>query len=484
MRRPALSFRTRLFLLVGGLLLTLAGAQLALTRSLARDLSSEIDLVAFQVSEAVAHEISAQWLPDPAPASGGAAALPTAAHRFVFVGPGDGGERPTALGDESRTVRREVRELPDGGRVEVQTEETRGPGGEIGVRKVVLSLAKGEEASQISIGGARAARAVTIPRGGLERRLEGFTQRLLTGSLAVLGVGLLLAGALAHRLSRPLARLAGAAREVGEGQLGLQVPVERSDEVGQALAAFNRMSGRLAELEERARQATAERQLAELAEVARGLAHSLRNPLNALGLSLEEVAGRGGADGTTVEVARRQIRRIDSALRSFLTLASAGAAASTALDLEALAHDVALEALQDAGGRVGIEVEPAAAELPARRGVEAEVRAILQALVVNAVEASPPGGRVRVRLAAVEGGRSRVEVDDDGPGLSPDVRARLFTPHLSTKPHGSGMGLFLAQRLAVTRYGGRLDLADRPAGGTRAAVELGDRADRQVEGTA
>jgi signal transduction histidine kinase len=66
-------------------------------------------------------------------------------------------------------------------------------------------------------------------------------------------------------------------------------------------------------------------------------------------------------------------------------------------------------------------------------------------------------------------------VEDGGPGLPESVRARLFEPHVTTKPHGSGMGIFLAQRLATTRYGGGLRYETRPGGGTRAVVELGAR---------
>ncbi len=71
--------------------------------------------------------------------------------------------------------------------------------------------------------------------------------------------------------------------------------------------------------------------------------------------------------------------------------------------------------------------------------------------------------------------RAVITVDDEGPGIPPSVRERLFTPHVTTKAAGAGMGLYLAHRLATTRYGGTLDLADRSAGGTRATLTLGDR---------
>ena len=145
----------------------------------------------------------------------------------------------------------------------------------------------------------------------------------------------------------------------------------------------------------------------------------------------------------------------------------------------ALAREVALEVLQDARGRVRVSVEVETA-VPSLAASPAELRAILQALVVNAVEASPDGATVEVSVAAAEAGHVRVEILDAGSGLAPKVRERLFTPHLTTKPHGSGMGLYLAHRLATGRYGGSLELVDRDGGGTIARLELGNREGESV----
>ena len=195
-------------------------------------------------------------------------------------------------------------------------------------------------------------------------------------------------------------------------------------------------------------------------------------------LSVEELAASGNAAAAPglAESARRQIRRIDQSLRSFLALASQSGGVVSEVNLRELIEDVTLEALQDSRGKVRIELD-LAADLPALRAVAPELRAVLQALVVNAMEASPEGGRVTVRATPATGGRARLEIDDSGPGLPEEVRRRLFTPHLSTKANGSGMGLFLAHRIATSRYGGSLELLDRKTGGTRAVLEIGMRAE-------
>jgi signal transduction histidine kinase len=326
-----------------------------------------------------------------------------------------------------------------------------------------------------------------VPHGPVFSTLDRFGSELVFGSLAVLALGLVLAAAIVHRATAPLAALAGAARRIGAGERDVTIAgapppgagaVRRGDEVGEAVAAFNAMSARLSELDRENRRLAEAEQLSELGEVARGLAHTLRNPLNALGLSLEELA-RGAEPARGAELAeagRRQIRRLDGALRSFLALASAPAAEPEPVDLSAAAREAALEALQDGRGR-SVRVEVDAPEPVVIRGVPAELRAVLQALAVNAVEASPEDGAVVVRVgrAPEDRAQARLEIEDEGAGLAPEVRDRLFSPHVTTKPHGSGMGLFLAQRLVSGRYGGALVLEPRRPAGTRAVATLGHR---------
>jgi signal transduction histidine kinase len=335
--------------------------------------------------------------------------------------------------------------------------------------------------------GDHAADRVPVPTSGVEDAIARFTRRLLLASLGLFAGGLLLAVAVAHRFTRPLRELAAAARRVGEGDLGVRAPAAPG-EVGEAVIAFNQMSQQLLDLDAEARRLRANEQLSELGEVGRGIAHSLRNPLNALGLALEQLAERAvpeedddGAETSPMAIAasaRRQIRRIDAALRGFLAL-SAGDAAAQEVDLADVARDVALEALQTRPSGEPARVEVVAPQPVRLVGVEAELRAVLQALVVNAIEASPAGAQVVVRLepapttaAAGAPAGATVLVEDTGSGLPPAVRERLFTPHVTTKASGAGMGLYLAHRLATTRYGGSLALVDREEGGTRATLRL------------
>ncbi len=515
-----MSLRRRLFLLLGGLICLLLVGQWLLFRSLARAVADDVRTVAFRVGEEIlsgfsyrtesrprqanpapsedapaderaaagagegttTHIVVVTTDPQGAAAEGGAENARDAGESFAWTttqAPPPGGEEEQVL------LRRELHFKGPGPAVATVVAGAAPPDGNDPtapqLRKMVLETDAARDV--LFVRGPAMQRRIPIPNAAVASTLDRFGSQLLLGNLALLAAGLLAAAVVAHRLTRPLASLTAAAERVGEGELGAAVDLQRggavgrNDEVGRAIAAFNRMSQRLADLDRENRRLAAAEQISELGEVARGLAHSLRNPLNALGLAIEQA----GAPAEVIEGSRRQIRRMDGALRSFLALASAGSAQAEPVDVVQLAREVALEALQDGAGRVGIDVEteasPGGAAALRVSAVKAELKAVLQALVVNAVEASPAGGRVVMRLVPGESGGVRIQIDDQGAGVPQGVRARLFEPHVTTKAHGSGMGLFLAHRLVTGRYAGDLRLAARsaPDAGTTATLDIGDR---------
>jgi signal transduction histidine kinase len=320
------------------------------------------------------------------------------------------------------------------------------------------------------------ARTIPLPRAGVDAALERYTRQVGWGLLALLGVGLLLSIWLAQRIARPLRALAETARSVGQGSLGAQAPDGGVPEVRETIAAFNRMSAQLQQLDAEATALRADRELAELGEIGRGLAHSLRNPLHALGLSLDALAAQAADPERAQSLAqagREQLQRVDQALRGFLALSAGEGAEAASIPLREVIDDVLLEASQRARGRVRFVREGEELRLVA---VAAELRVMLHALIINALEASPDGGVVTVRVrgdAPREG--ATIEVRDEGEGVPEAIRARLFQPHVSGKPHGAGMGLYLAQRLARLRYGGGIALDPDPPRGTCARLVLRPR---------
>lgn len=312
---------------------------------------------------------------------------------------------------------------------------------------------------------------IPLPDSRIDRTLDGFRRQLGWGLGLILLLGTALAALLARRIAAPLAQLSHAAERVGHGELGVQTAPSGPPEVRRSIAAFNAMSTELAQMQAERDRLRADRELAELGEIGRGLAHSLRNPLHALGLSLDLLA-EGSAPTRAAQLAeagRDQLQRIDQTLRGFLALSASAGARVEEIELAGLLDDVILEARQRAQGRVRIERGACAVHLPA---VAAELRIVVHALVINAVEASPEGACVRIEVAVDGDGGVQLRISDEGEGIPAELRDRLFQPHVSSKPTGAGMGLYLAERLVRLRYRGSIALVPNTPRGTVAEVRL------------
>ena len=244
-----------------------------------------------------------------------------------------------------------------------------------------------------------------------------------------------------------------------------QMDLGRSYDV-MVLAVGVDMTDRL-ELERRASEAQA---MASIATLTAGLAHEVRNPLNAATLQLqllmrqvlklqdEPVRERFGQRVSIVEM---ELSRLTKLLDDFLKLARPQRLAMEAVDLRRLMHEVqqlhgvaARERSIDL--RVDCAVEPVVVE-----GDSGMLRQVLVNLLNNALEAVGQAGVVTMRCMVQ--GRSRIafELQDDGPGIPQEVRNRLFTPFVTTKEAGTGLGLTIVKRI-VDRHGGTITVHSGP----------------------
>ena len=338
------------------------------------------------------------------------------------------------------------------------------------VRKLVVAVEDGEERHDrflVVSEDDEAVHRIPIPVSpAVSQVRETMREGAAIGGL-LLVVGLFASAVMSRRLTRPLRSLADGAEALGHGDLGIQVPVSATGEVGDLQRSFNRMSARLAELEAEREMWQEREHLAQLGDLSRGLAHTLRNPLHTLGLAVEELASGEGERQELVATSRSQIRRIDRWLRSFLALGAEEVAEPEETDLGILVRAIALESVQQ-----GAEVLVEGGDDEIRvRVVPGAVRAAIANLIENATEVSPKGEPVEVKVAT-ENGNAVVSIVDGGPGLPDAVRERLFSPHVTTKVGGSGMGLFLARQLVVGMHGGSLEILDGADGGTVATMRL------------
>jgi signal transduction histidine kinase len=288
--------------------------------------------------------------------------------------------------------------------------------------------------------------------------LNQYLQSLIWITLAIGISGLILAYWLSHHASRPLALLTNGFAEIKQGKLGTQLAPEGVEEIKTTINQFNQMSARLKELNQKEHLFQQHQQMAELGEISRGLAHTLRNPINTIGLTIEQMS-QPQLDETQRLAMAQQVRDkitvIDKNLKALLSLTAADVDRQQRVDLNKVIQDIGLE-VQITSGRT---LQLPKAENASVTGSESELRAILHTLIINAVEASSEDDPITISIAKGET-KICVEVKDQGSGLSPAIKHKLFQPHVTTKSEGAGMGLYIARRLCKIHYQGDICLED------------------------
>ena len=287
---------------------------------------------------------------------------------------------------------------------------------------------------------------------------------LIGVAAVVLLLGLGVAWLLASSLARPLRRLAGAARDVADGDLDARAELEGSSEQREVAAAFNDMTGRLG------------RALRSQREFVANASHQLRTPLTGLRLRLEAASLK--ASDPEVErdlvAAERETVRLARLLSELLTLArerERPEPEEVALGEAARAAHERWEATAESGGHqlvVRGEGDPVVA------ATEADLAVILDNLVENALNYSPLATTVAIEWRA-DAGSARLAVLDEGPGIEPAERERVFERfyrgEASRDAPGTGLGLSVVEALAE-RWDGTIRLSDRESGGTAAELVL------------
>jgi len=322
----------------------------------------------------------------------------------------------------------------------------------------------------VNLGGRPFLLRVAVSEGAARAQIRQMWLEVLLLSLGVLVVGGLSGRWLARRALAPLQRLAGRAERITAEQLHERLPVEaRSGELEQLAAAFNETLSRL------------EGSFGQLKRFTADVSHELRTPLTAL-RSVGEVALRGERDAAGYrEVIGSMLEEVDRLTRltdELLTLARADAGEARlrreAVDLAALAHEVAghLSVLaEEKEQTLAVEATPVRVE-----GDRTLLRQALVNLAVNAIKYSPERSRIRIRACRLDG-EAWLEVADEGPGIAPEHRERVFERFYrvdrsrSREMGGTGLGLALV-KWAAEAHGGRVGLDTEVGRGSRFRIVL------------
>ena len=314
----------------------------------------------------------------------------------------------------------------------------------------------------------------------LKRRIGALA--LLVGGGGII-VAILLSSWVAARVTRPVEQLARAAQEVAAGNWDTRVAVAGGDELSQLAESFNRMTAELLAQKERLVQTE---RVAAWRELARRLAHELKNPLFPLQLTVENLMrARSQSPEQFDEVFHESASTLLAEISNLKTIIGRFS------EFSKMPHPQ-LQAVQvNESVRGVLKVYQAQLQAPGRAPIVCKLELdeslgaiaadpdllhrALSNLVLNAMDAMPSGGTLTLRTERADG-KVTIEVADTGSGLTPEECERIFTPYYTSKQHGTGLGLAIVQSV-VSDHGGRISVLSEPGSGTTFVIELPDNLD-------
>ena len=293
---------------------------------------------------------------------------------------------------------------------------------------------------------------------------------------AIGAVTFLAAIAVAMLLSRGLARpIVGMAKQAREVVAGDPKPVvgRGGKELEEFAAAFNKSIADLVAL--RKRLAATER-IAARREIARRVAHEIKNPLAPIRTAVETLRRLRARDDPAFDeyfdeatrTVLEEVARISNIVSEFTRFARLPPPDPAPMDMEETLRKVV-----GLHGSSGASVELSVSPCPAVNADKDQMVQVLTNLVQNAIDAASSRTEPKVWVTLTPTGADRVEIQvtDNGPGVAPEMRDRLFEPYATTKPHGTGLGLAIVQRIVI-EHGGEISYSDAPGGGARFSVAL------------
>lgn len=301
----------------------------------------------------------------------------------------------------------------------------------------------------------------------------------ILGALAGAAIGGSVARALRKsilRLNIPIRDVAGKLNEV-VGPLNLSAETSL-EELGPVLQRVSQEVTSVVEKLHASHQEVARaEQLAALGQLAAGMAHEIRNPLMCIKTLVQVAAASPDAtlDRRDLQVLDEEINRLEELLREFLEFAHPGRFTKSPVEFRRIV-DGTVSFLQPRAEQRGITLSCELPPGPVMVHADANrLRQSLLNLLLNALDASPRDGEIQVTLSVAnddqQGRRCELRVADEGPGIPPEARNRIFEPFYSTKETGLGLGLPICQRV-IEAHQGTIEVRNRPEGGAEFLVRL------------
>ena len=292
----------------------------------------------------------------------------------------------------------------------------------------------------------------------------------LSVAFAIFAIGFAFAYILADRYVKPIHLVAAAAENIAARGLEPVPEAHRRDEIGHLTSSFNEMVAQLRHVREREQELNRLERFTALGQLAGGLAHEIKNPLNFISLALDQLRARYArqldpdSDNFVrqIQMMKDEVRRMSELVQSFLHYGKPIEIHPAPTDVRQLVEGVL--ALSEPKLRSqGIEIMEEADGVPAVLSVDAEkLRTCFMNVVANAIQAMPDGGRMRIGFRR-DAGSLVISFSDTGAGIEPAVAGHVFEPFFTTKREGIGIGLFLSKQI-VESHGGAITIGPNPSG--------------------
>lgn len=331
---------------------------------------------------------------------------------------------------------------------------------------------------------------VTAPRSATNLSARTLLAQLVFTGIALVAVVAIIAMVIARRLSSPIEHLSRAVDAVGAGNFDVSVQANSRDEVAQLATSFNTMASNLRERESRLSEANAQllqsEKMAAIGQLSAGLAHEVKNPLAGI-LGYAQLTRRSLTDPEVItknlDVIERETRRCTDIISNLMRFARQEPGERVATDINvAVSRAIGLVDHQLGLQKVRIVTDLQDGLSPVSCNSN-QLQQVVMNLLINAQQImEPAGGTVHVRTR-MSGAEVIIEVDDTGPGVPQDVRARIFDPFFTTKQAGKGTGLGLSVSYGLIRdHGGDIRVSDAPGGGARFTISLPTHTGREAGG--
>jgi nitrogen fixation/metabolism regulation signal transduction histidine kinase len=357
--------------------------------------------------------------------------------------------------------------------------------------EAVISVASGDSRYLLAAAPVRAGERegiVTVPitlrRQETERQIDELDHQVLAAAVLFSLLGAALGYWMAERVADPINRLTRATRRIARGNLDARVAAASSDELGRLIRDFNRMAE---DLTRQRRELERTQRLEAWADMARQVAHDIKNPLTPIQLSAEH-AQRVNLDrgrplspvlDECIVTILSQVRLLRQIAAEFSSFASSATARPTDTSLADLVEEVVGPYRLGLSGRIAIDVD-----VPEDLPLLFVDRTLLARAIINVIEnalhAMPGRGALRLEARRVPGSADpagatgdaiAIQIADSGVGMDPEALARIFEPYFSTKATGTGLGLTIAKR-NVELNGGAIAVRSEKGIGTTVTITL------------